>query len=120
MEKILNLSRYRASLDLTNAGVVDLSEANRGELIEMYTFGRIPSKATLSWNCRILAEMALAAASFSTVMIDPEPWMAKYLIEALDYRGLKVVIPYYTIEGSIGLDGSFDKVKKFQGFVEAI
>lgn len=133
--KIINLTQHFATPEQREAGVVDLSEELREELVKMLTFNEIPDRSDLEWRARSIAWMARRESGVPQrlvledelprpkVMIGGAPFFMSTLEKVLTLSGFYPVYAFSKRESVEVLrpDGSVEKrnVFKHAGFVRA-
>lgn len=120
--KILNLTQHKATPEQLAAGVADLPDAEREELIELLTFAVLPGSASLYYRAGRIAAIA-AEAGVSAAMIGGAPYLMAPLEDALRRRGIRPLYAFSvreSVEETLS-DGTVRKTAVFrhQGFVEA-
>ena len=108
---IINLTQHVATPEQISAGVTDLPEHIRSELIALLTFEELPTIGAL-----------IDAPIGTSIMIGGAPYLMKPLIESLQKRGYHAVFAFSKriSEDIAQADGSVKKVSMFKhaGFVE--
>ncbi|MCX2802268.1 hypothetical protein OQJ68_10770 [Microbulbifer thermotolerans] len=120
--RILNLTQHCATPDQLAAGVIDLPEEFRQELLELLTFEQLPDADELkrrAWRVVCLADHYVGAAA----MIGGAPFFMAPLESALRRAGWRVLYAFSRRESveETQPDGSVRKTNVFRhvGFVEA-
>ena len=73
---IVNLTQHKASIDQIEAGVVDLPEWRREELIEALTFRALPDQEELETRADFVSELVFQSGLGSDEFDDPIPFSA--------------------------------------------
>lgn len=117
--RILNLTQHPASPAQIEAGVINLSENKKNQLVELITFENLPDISEI--NARAQAVAALVAGmpdKFTRVMIGGAPFFMSALETALKEIG---VTPMYAFSRRMVVeseDGAEKRVVfKHEGFV---
>lgn len=129
---ILNLTQHKATPEQAAAGVVDLPEQQREELVALLTFGELPSPAEIKRRAWAVAELAAQNGLGGddgddphprAAMIGGAPWLMGPLEAALWAMAIKPVYAFSMRESADQPqpDGSIRKVAVFRhaGFVDA-
>ncbi len=118
---IINLTQHAATPEQISAGVTDLPEHIRSELIALLTFEELPTIAQICARAETICALIDAPVGTS-IMIGGAPYLMKPLIESLQKRGYHAVFAFSKriSEEVAQADGSVKKVSMFKhaGFVE--
>lgn len=124
MKFVLNLTQHPATIEQSDAGVVDLAESDMRELQKLLTFNELPSKEEIKERALSIANMA-ESYGFNNhkVMIGGAPYLMKVLERVLKDYGIRPVYAFSkreVVEKTMP-DGSIQKLSVFRhnGFVEA-
>lgn len=124
---ILNLTQHAASAEQVDAGVVDLAEDKRQELIKLLTFDTLPSQEEIASRAQAIADLAALSGEEDTppeaAMIGGAPFLMASLENALVLNG---IVPLYAFSRRESVeetqeDGSIRKTAVFRhlGFIDA-
>lgn len=70
--QIINLTQHQATAEQLQAGVVDLPETRRQQLVHLLTFEEIPSKEELQIRAKKIVDLVFAVESPED-MVEPMP-----------------------------------------------
>lgn len=118
---IINLTQHVATPEQISAGVTDLPEHIRSELVQLLTFEDLPTLEQICARAEVIASLVHEPIGAS-MMIGGAPYLMAPLIESLQKRGYHAVFAFSKRE-SIDQpqpDGSVKKISVFKhaGFVE--
>ena len=120
---IINLTQHTATAEQVAAGVTDLPDTDRVQLINLLTVDDLPSRDEIVARCHDIAMLAVMAVEQHPVsaMIGGAPWMMSALENALIHKGIEPVYAFSKRE-SVEIpqpDGSVRKTNVFRhvGFV---
>lgn len=127
---ILNLTQHHATTDQMNAGVIDLPEDQREELVRLLTFDRLPDSGEVQQRAANIAGhylpewiKQLGLEEIDTIMIGGAPYLMCPLERYLTESGMKPVYAYSERESydEKQPDGNVRKVNIFRhtGFIKA-
>lgn len=119
---ILNLTQHPATSEQLEAGVIDLSAADRALLAQALTFQELPDHNTLEARACSIAMMAAGHSSGAkSAMIGGAPYFMEYLERALWEGGIRPLYAFSRRESveQTRPDGSVEKINVFRhaGFV---
>jgi hypothetical protein len=122
---ILNLTQHLATHEQIQAGVVDLPEAERGELQSLLTFDELPTATEIVDRTIDIASIACRPGKvFFHAMIGGAPYLMAPLERALRSVGICPVYAFSVRESveQTAPDGSVRKVNVFRhaGFISAL
>jgi len=122
---IINLTQHVATAEQVAAGVQDLPEAERAQLVALLTVDALPTRQEVDARCADIAMLAAMATEQhpERAMIGGAPWMMRALEDALLDQGIEPVYAFSVRESAeqIQPDGSVRKVMVFRhaGWVSA-
>lgn len=127
---ILNLTQHHATTDQMNAGVIDLPEDQREELVRLLTFDCLPDSGEVQQRAANIAGHylpewieQLGLEEIDTIMIGGAPYLMCPLERYLTESGMKPVYAYSERKSydEKQPDGSVRKVNVFRhtGFIKA-
>lgn len=120
--RIINLTQHTSTPEQLEAGVVDLSEAQRNKLQQLLTFDRIPQGSLIAARAADIADIAVAHGA-THAMIGGAPFLMSQLEAALKVQGVQPLYAFTqrVTEEQTQQDGTVKKtaVFKHEGFVHA-
>lgn len=126
---IINMTQHLATEDQVTAGVVNLPDEDRRQLVDLLTFLERPTQQDLQYRADTLAQLAsdvlaqLSRDTYDQAMVGGAPYLMAPLERALLRKGIFPVYAFSVRESSdqIQADGSVRKVSTFRhaGWVEA-
>lgn len=120
--KIVNLTQHAASAEQTAAGVFELIDDNKAELVKLLTFETLPTKEeVIDRACRI-SDLA-AAAKAEAAMIGGAPYLMGALETSLREQGVNPLYAFSvrrSVEKTDPATGQVTKTSVFEhlGFVQ--
>lgn len=129
--KILNLTQHLATPEQRLAGVIDLDEVNRAELLDLLTFEAIPTPEDISVQAHRIAQLASDVADqysdidptfeCASALIGGAPYLMPHLEVALAHQGFAALYTFSERESveTQNPDGSVTKrnVFRHKGFI---
>lgn len=118
---IINATQHVATPEQISAGVTDLPEHIRSELVQLLTFEDLPTIEQICARAETIGAL-IDAPIGTSIMIGGAPYLMAPLIESLQKRGYHVVFAFSKRESvdQPQPDGSVKKTSMFKhaGFVE--